>query len=193
MKRLFGLDDGEQGTTRLSETLYATADLWSRPEFSFPRGEFEWSVFLQQAAVVGEQSFVGIRNPAGSGVLIGIRELDYTNLAGLVDENMVANTAFTPTGSGTPTQTDLRITNFPNPSLATVSFTHHQVGNLGGATLRQTNVLAAVDMNPRQCRVVLTPGFSYYLTYDAGSLNAVMKASISGWERKALPGELLTF
>lgn len=190
-KRLFGVDDNEQSVTRLSETLGIDVDpfrAFDRPEFSYPLGEFLWVIQPTQSAVALEHSFCGIQNPAKSGLIIVIEEWSTPNnvAGGVVDERIVANSSFIPTATGTPTQRDLRVPNFPNPSLGSVSFAFHQAADLG-TLLSSHTVVTGTRYQPR---VVLLPGFSWFIEVE--TVNVALSVNIWGRERRAYPGELLS-
>ena len=66
---LVGLGEGEEGTFRLGETLTPILNVWELPEAALGRGETLICGRALVAAVAAENSFVGLRNPSGSGVL----------------------------------------------------------------------------------------------------------------------------
>lgn len=65
-----GLNEGEEGTVRLGETLQPILNVFDIPEASYLRQERRFSGVVIQDAVALEQSFVGIRNHTGSGMLM---------------------------------------------------------------------------------------------------------------------------
>lgn len=193
VKRLFGVDDHEDGVTRLSESLQLVADVGSRPEYSFPLGENRWSVAITAAAVAAQFSQCGIQNPAGSGMIIVVDDFDVSMAAGNVAiEERVAAIAGAVSASGTPTQTDTRIPGLPNPTgIVAVSAANQNAarrGTLLGSHKPMANPPLTYLRFP--AGIVLVPGFEYWVGLD--TVNLAITVTIRGRERRAYPGEILT-
>jgi len=186
VKRLFGLDDLEDGVTRLSETLYATAELSGRPEYLYPQNEKIWGVTSLQGATAAEFSTVGISNPAGSGFLVVVEQIHITAASEVYTIRVGANIAFAATGK--PTQADLRIPGLPNASFTCNSFAHHSAAQIG-TTLYQVTLSGGNVFNHYEIPIVLPPGF--FMAVDRSTVNTALQVSFYGRERPANPGELL--
>lgn len=189
LKRIFGLGDDEQGTTRLSETLQPGFGLYDRSELLFPIGINRWAVNPSQAAVAAQFQQVGIRNQPNSGFLVAIDYIEIlTDSANQWEERIAANSVV---GSvGLPIQTDLRVGNFPNPGLVTQSLTNTAVARLG--SLVATHALALNAWNvyqPGGTGILLTPGFDFFV--GANIVNLRVQVNFFGREWRANPGELL--
>ena len=176
------------GISRLSESLVVAADLWSKPEWAFPRGELLWSVNPSQAAVVAEFSQVGIRNPVGSGLIIVIDEIEIVGPAvvGAMEERLAASTVVDATGS--PSCRDTRRPPTSGANVQTVSFANAAAARLG--FLLATHALNANLWNRYPVEVVLTPGFDFYV--GPSLVNTAISCNFWGRERFAFPGELPT-
>jgi hypothetical protein len=187
-KRFLGIDDAEQGTTRVSETIYPTVELAAHPEFDFPVGINRWSVTPSQGATVGEFSQVGVANPAGSGFIIVVDACEFVATGTQTwEERIGANFAFTSTG--VPLQRDTRISaNFANPGLITQSVANHNAARQGSlaAAHNVNNSIWGVWYLP----VVLSPGFFFLV--GTNTANVAAQANFYGREYRANPGELLT-
>jgi hypothetical protein len=188
LKRIFGVDDGEQGVTRLSESLQISSDPLTTPEMQFPIGINRWAVAPTSGASIGNVSQVGIRNPAKSGYIVVVDAMVLFLSANSVMNVRVSNAGTVFGGTGTPTQTDLRIPNFPNPSLATVSFTNAAAAAIG--TLLWTFQLSANSLPIVPFPVILLPGFD--LLVDNNLANTAITCNFVGREWRGNPGELLT-
>lgn len=70
-----------------------------RVEWGFAGGDFIFGYFASQAAVVGEQGFMGLVNPAGSGIIAVVDlfmsvQVAHIYIAGLAQVPIVGQTAF---------------------------------------------------------------------------------------------------
>lgn len=70
-----GLQEGEEGVVRLSETLQGVVDPWTVPSWAILRGEIlQWGSALVGAAV-GLRSMLAVVNPEGSRRVITVRRI----------------------------------------------------------------------------------------------------------------------
>ena len=71
LSRIVGDAEGSLGLERYGETLTPVIDMWSRPEFSYPRHERICQGFAEMAAGgAGVFSTVNLCNPTGSGMIV---------------------------------------------------------------------------------------------------------------------------
>lgn len=189
IKRILGLDDHEDGTTRVSETLYPMVDVFRRPDHAYPRAERRWGGDFSQGAVLAELANVGISNPTGSNVLIVVEDflVDAGGAAQSVQTRIGANITFD--GTGTPNPRDSRIPIVGGvTAVRTQSFVHSDAAAigflLGQYRFPASNATAVIPIN-----VVLHPGF--FFAIENTTQNLALNATINGYERVAYPGELL--
>lgn len=189
IKRILGVDDNEQGTTRVSETITPSLELGLHPEFDFPIGIFRWSVTPSIGASVGNFSTVGVFNPVGSGFIVVVDAYEPVPTAATTYQSRIFTSSALPfTSSSTPTQRDLRISNFPNPGLVTQSFADQRAAQFG--TNVDTHIIP-INTDPIiwNIPVILLPGFGFQLGPNV--TNVAVQVNFYGREYRANPGELL--
>jgi len=171
------------GVSRLSESLVGLIDLWSVPEAHLLYRQRDWALSPSQSAVAAEFAQVGIRNPAGSNMLVVVEELHVnTSIPGTFELRMAAST--TVDATSTPNARDSRIPILT--SIRTVSIAHSSAARLG-VNMQRYTMLAST---PTQYRVnlILAPGFDCYVGPDV--VNQAVECSFLGYERVTFPGEL---
>lgn len=177
------VENAEVGVERLSETLNPIMDLWSRPEWNLLRGERIWTASPSTAGIAGEQAVLGVRNPAGSNLIVVVEDVYVTGA--LVFELRAAPTgAYVPDGISTANARDSRVaqlTGISTQSMASSDVAPPGVVRYFQATTNANGIFYRIEF-------VLTPGFDFYVV----SLNANqgMVATIRGRERPAFAGEL---
>lgn len=76
LTRILGATKGSSGIERYGETLTPTLDLWSRPEWAYPRKEWLVALAVSGGPVAGEYTIAALVNPAGSNVLAVIERVE---------------------------------------------------------------------------------------------------------------------
>jgi hypothetical protein len=191
IERLTGLDDHEQGTTRLSETLYPVLDMWSRPDFSYPRGELLWAIGgVTQTAVAAQFQQVGIRNPPGSGAIVVV---DSAAVKSTVAQDYTLRLALNSVvgGVGSPVPRDMRQPNAVS-GLGNATITQSIINSAAarlGILISQLNGTGQTELDFKNCLpVVLMPGFDLFLGPEI--VNQIIIANFRGYERLAFKGEI---
>jgi hypothetical protein len=175
---------GDVGISRLSESLVAVMDLWGRPEWL--RGERRWAVSPSQAGVAAEFAQVGVRNPAGSNILVVIEDFNLWDAGAttLIEARIAASTVVDATS--TPQSRDTRLPF--QTGLRTVSLANSAAAILGA--LNQKFEINPATYAYYPIGVVLSPGFDFFIGPEI--VFTTIGATLRGYERVAFPGELGT-
>lgn len=193
VRRMVG---GQEDTSleRLGETLTPILNPWGLPEWAKLRGEDLYAVRTVQAAVVAEFSGIALTNPAGSGALIVVDNVQADGSAivnGLLE--IMAITAISGTYLTATTPASIRDRRFRNVFSCKAQFLQgSDAGNTFGAQLEQQTfkALATAGQTTRftNLPVILRPGDC--LAVIGQTVNVGLTASWAWRERSALPGEL---
>lgn len=178
-------EPGTWGMERGGETLTPTINLWQLPEWTHLRDERRGVEVETDAAVAGQRSHVGLRNPTGSRMIVVVDRVEINSstsrdvglavrAVGAVDTNNQAGPALD-TRVGTASQL-----------LRTQIVTLTQVG--AAATIAWNRRVLANTVAEFNCGWVLSPGFEL-LALPAVD-NEVIQANFIFRERQAVPGEL---
>ena len=187
--KVLGLDPNEPGISRLSESLIGIVDLWSAPEFFFPRGDVLWATFGGNTAVAGEFGMVAISNPSTTKIVV-------VESATVIQQNAAGNAYAT----GFSTDTLLAAT-LGTAGVVAVDRRH-------GPSTVQTVIRIGTDptfpfsTRNEQIRTPVNEPFSFINTFpcvlgpgdgvwvQAATANTVMEVNFRGRERPSFPGEL---
>lgn len=187
-QRALGHDD--EGVMRISETLMPIIDIWRRPEWAHVIGERIFMASGVSVAVAAEISFVGIRNVAGSELLLTVFPIVTFETTALARARV---------GPTSATDVDGTVAVFLRDTRQLSILGTGQVGT--GEVILITGAGAAVVgthepwnepciANERRelPALVLAPDteFRVYLN----TVNTQARASFWGWIRRAKPGEL---
>lgn len=199
LRRIFG-ETSSWGLERVGETLDPSIDLWERPEWSWPRGEYLWSTFGTVGAVAGEQGFMGIRNPPGSNLVCVITDANVRS-PGLAPADLSVSLVDSATSAATEStalrfiQRDTRAyrgstvgTNGQTPALLRVNGTDPASVGSTMETIRAQTTDAYTT--PQSLPYVLTPGYALLIQHN--TVNLVVNCNFAGYAYNALPGELGT-
>lgn len=175
------------GIERAGETLTPTLNMWERPEWAFLRREALINAYHEQAAVALEVSFVGLRNPAGSGYLAVVQHVAF--FTGVLATIQLTQGVIIATDVDGSEQVIARDTRWPLPGATPVVKIHGAgaalVGNDG---FRRWIVPNSTTQLESDYEHVLHPG--HELRFYVTSVNIELRCQIIGYARKALPGEL---
>lgn len=194
-KAAVGLGDLEEGLSRLGETLMPVVNPWELAEWARLRGERWFTDFVSVAGVAGNNSHVGIINPAGSGNLVVIDQYQISGglaAAQVMILTVAAESVYAAIAGFLETPVDpidLREPNSfagANASMRTFKFTGTNAG-IVGRNLRQHVVQAATDGFWEPAGIVLPPGTGCALVVTA--VNTAGGVNFLGRERKAFTGE----
>lgn len=188
VERVFGVDDGEQGLTRVSESLGVMADLWSRPEWALERGEVLYSRAPATApAVVARNSIYSLVNPGGSGIIACV-----TKVRPLTGASMEAQLGTGGSVAANPVVSqgiaqDSRYKLIGESSILTI--TSGDV--VAGVALPQwAYTPASTNQLDDVTNWIILPGFK--VDWINLTQNNAFRVQFQWWERKAFPGELLS-
>ena len=175
---------GDVGVSRLGETLQPVIDLWRRPEWALLRGERLWAVNPSNVATAAEFTQVGVRNPAGSGLIVVVTDFNTSHAATNQILEMFIGASVAVDSTSTPNARDTRLPILTG--VRTVSLATSGAARLGSRLATFND--AAITFNFWTVNVVLSPGFDLYFGPD--TVNQAVSVSIRGYERVAFPGEL---
>lgn len=193
LKNALGMTDQEPGLIRVSESLVAVKDLWSRPEWAFLRQEKLFAIRATVAANVAGISRFQLSNPAGSNIIAVIDELDVTEQTALASYILTDNGAFIAGGlaplSARDTRWDIAVGGGSRPTN-----TLQTVDNAAAATsgIVLDSIVVPLNNPPARffCGVpfILTPG--QWIQVQSGTVNHQATFTARGYERVAFPGEI---
>jgi len=178
------------GIERAGETLTPILNIWERPEWAFPRGERLWAVSPSQSAVAAEFAQVGIINPTGSGHICVVDwAFGFNTAATAIRIEYRLGAQVTVDASAQPMPRDPRaglIATGVGPLISFANSAAARIGSLLFQALSTTTGVWGPGCPPPP--VVLTPGF--FLALGPDTVNLGIAATLSGYVRPALPGEL---
>lgn len=182
----FGEDD-RVGVERLSETLQPVMDFWSRPEWAWLSGRDLFSDRVSAPAVAAEFSFAGLRNPAGSGLILVCEgaALDSGTTMGFTRAKQLVS-ATDVDGTATLMGRDTRNTQFGG------GIRGNSIFGAGGAIVGVIDARRVALANTSVYfldPIVLAPGTEFRIY--GSTANIALFASFWGSVRSALPSELL--
>lgn len=181
-------DAAFNGIERAGETLTPVIDIWSLGEWAALRGEVLWTLTHDQPAVAAEQGFVGVRNPADSGVIVvilGIRADTGATLArAVLNHGVISATDVDGSEDIAP-----RDTRFPLTGVGPMVKIHGAgAAAIGNSALDQIVIPANDSREFEPVPRIITPGFE--LRVYNNTVNVQISVTMWGYMRRALPGEL---
>ena len=186
-----GEDDASfNGIERAGETLTPIFDLWSRPDWAVLRDEVLWSALHNQAAVVGELSFVGIRNPAASGLLVVVTMIRARGSAGgilRVIHGVISATGVDGSEQLVPRDTRLNLAGVSR-AVKIHGADAAMIGNDAFEEIFMDRGSAGTATEDVPQSVILSPGFE--VRYYHQTANTALVLTAQGYLRPAQPGEL---
>jgi hypothetical protein len=181
-------DAGFSGIERAGETLTPILDLWRWPEWAVLRGEILFSAQSDVAAVALERSFVGVRNPAGSGLIVIVESMLAIPTTAVFEQLEVFHGAIIATDVDGSEQVAPRDTRLPLAGVSRIVQIHGTgVAAIGSTSFTRWGTI--INEVSRDHTVhVLTPGFE--LRCYHATANTALNLNIYGRIRPALDGEL---
>lgn len=187
LERLVGLDDHEQGTTRLGETLTPVIDAWSRPEFALPRLEILYCrAPATVPAVAARNSILSFVNPVGSGIIaVVLGWVTYTGSVLDVQTGTGGSIAANQVTSLGVAQ-DSRLAQHGETSICQLI-----TGDVaaGVAITQWTDVGSASESMRLLPQFIVTPGNK--VDWINPTVNTAFRIGLLWSERRGFPGELL--
>jgi len=196
--RAFGIDELEQATTRVSETLTPVADLWSMPEWAFLRKEYRWVASNAAVAVALDNSTLVTFVPPSVDLISVVERIEIHGGAGGVVASITVAAATATTYAGVAMAgiiaadaLDLRVPGSFGGALTTIQTQRGQfttVAAVSGRTIARVAVPAG-DTEVVQLGLVLAPGTGVAVVNEA--VNLAIAAIMYGRERRPHPNEML--
>lgn len=183
-----GLSHEQDGILRLNESITAIHDPAGRDEYSFLRDEQLWQTLMTQAAVAAQFGFIGLRNPAGSGLICTLSGFEAFAAAIVTFEMLIGPTSSsgvvaTQSVFGRDTRDPLFGGGIPILSLAGST----AAINVGNGPSWGASVLSNVPVVESSREWILSPGFD--LRIYCNVVNTAVNVSLWGRVRKALKSE----
>jgi len=160
-----------------------------RPEWHVLHGGFLWATRTAQAAVAAVLSFVGIRNPTGSGILVVIERIRVNNPGLAAGDYFIYASSQSADGALGTGPTFIRDSRRPQGSCPVLSLTGTNAASLGVGSIEELELEAATGerdfMSPPY---VLAPGAD--LLVRTSAVNLPINCNFVGYARPVTPEEL---
>lgn len=187
--RFIGLDETEEGTVRLGETLTPIIDAWKQPELAFLMGETLCAYSRNVSAVAGQLSGVALCNPTVLRMIMVVEEASILSTANQDVGMFLVTDADAASNLGSSSQGNSR----DRRSGALVSRAVVRYGTvvaLFTASILEANRKAAAEtIRFQNVPVILAPGQGLLLWHFVA--NTFIHANFKWRERRLRPAELV--
>lgn len=183
IKRVMGLDGGDEGTSRVSETLTPTFDVFRQPDHELPRGTTPYMGYLNMGAVAGQTSKCHLRN----GTLNKLLVVERVVVSSTAAQQIIFSFGNIPVVGGVAQYAVRDTRNTETPTTLKIQV----VTDAGAAPAPIVGIIylgGAGFIDLRDPRFVITPGQGLVVTN--GTVNTPIMVWYWWTERTALPGEL---
>lgn len=186
LHQVLGLDGFEEGISRLSESLVAVMDPWTRAEVLAKIGIRLWSArFVVGAGGAGNRSEAQVFNPATSSIITVVTDIDINcqvaPQAVQVCDSSTALVTFIQNVSTRDERVFGTVTQMRSSNAAAATAGIAVLAQGGGTAVNFHDHL-------REINGVYQPGFGCIVRPDTD--NQAVAVTLRGYEREALPGEL---